>query len=151
MLKRFLQWHRPFHTKQHLSTPDSEITLLLLGSLGDISFPWPRGDLVDLAPPNKALSTPNLNMKHYNLVEFLSNLNVKPPLLGHKAPPHKRKTPYWGLSGDGYRLYTPEGFAPFICGNFLSVACYRHRFAMTVTKFIAAHMLWPASCLLLRK
>jgi len=36
-------------------------------------------------------------MKHYKLVEFLSNLNVKPPL-------HERKAPYWRLSGDGSEL-----------------------------------------------
>jgi len=32
-----------------------------------------------LPPPNKAPSPPNWNMKHYKLVEFLSNLNVKTP------------------------------------------------------------------------
>jgi len=32
-------------------------------------------------------------MKHYELMEFLSNLNVKRPLYERKAPPHKRKTP----------------------------------------------------------
>jgi len=32
-------------------------------------------------------------MKHYKLVEFWSNLNVKPPLHERKAPPHKRKAP----------------------------------------------------------
>jgi len=32
-------------------------------------------------------------MKHYELVEFLSNLNVKPPLHERKALPHKRKAP----------------------------------------------------------
>jgi len=30
-------------------------------------------------------------MKHYKLVEFLSNLNVKPPLHECKAPTHKHK------------------------------------------------------------
>jgi len=34
---------------------------------------------VGLAPPNKAPSPSNLNMKHYKLVEILSNFNVKPP------------------------------------------------------------------------
>jgi len=43
-------------------------------------------------------------MKHYKLVEFLSNLNVNPPLHERKAPPHKRKAPYWRLSGDGSDL-----------------------------------------------
>jgi len=32
-------------------------------------------------------------MKLYKLVEFLSNLNVKPPLHERKAPPHNRKAP----------------------------------------------------------
>jgi len=32
-------------------------------------------------------------MKHYKLVEFLSNLTVKSPLHERKAPPHKRKAP----------------------------------------------------------
>ena len=56
------------------------------------SVPSPRGALVGLAPPNKAPSPPNWNIKHYKFVEFLSNLNVKPPL-------HERKpsllTPFW--------------------------------------------------------
>jgi len=30
-------------------------------------------------------------MKHYKLVDFLSNLNVKPP--ERKFPPHERKAP----------------------------------------------------------
>jgi len=33
-------------------------------------------------------------MKYYKSVEILSNLNVKLPM-------HKRKVPYWRLSGDG--------------------------------------------------
>ena len=32
---------------------------------------------------------------------FLSNLNVKPPCANAKPPPQKRKSPYWGFSGDG--------------------------------------------------
>ena len=32
-------------------------------------------------------------MKHYKLVEFLSNLNVKPPPHERKSPPHKCKAP----------------------------------------------------------
>ena len=46
-----------------------------------------RGALVGLAPTNKAPSPSNWNMKHYKLVEFLSNLNVKPPLHECKALP----------------------------------------------------------------
>ena len=38
------------------------------------------------------LSPPNSNMKHYKLVEFLSNFNFKPPSTNVKPPPHKRKT-----------------------------------------------------------
>jgi len=33
-------------------------------------------------------------MKHYKLVEFLSNLNVKPPLHESKSP-HNIKPPFW--------------------------------------------------------
>jgi len=40
-------------------------------------------------------------MKHYMLVEFLLNLNVKPPLHERKAPSRNVKPPYWRLSGDG--------------------------------------------------
>jgi len=32
-------------------------------------------------------------MKHDKLVEFLSNLNVNPPLHERKSPPHKRIVP----------------------------------------------------------
>jgi len=32
-------------------------------------------------------------MKHYKSVEFLLNLNVKPPLQKRQAPPHKPKSP----------------------------------------------------------
>ena len=46
------------------------------------------GALVGLASPNIAPSPQNRNMKHYKLVEFLSNLNVKPPLQQRKAPTH---------------------------------------------------------------
>jgi len=52
------------------------------------------GTLVGLATLNKAPSHPNLNMKHYESMEFLS-------IFEWQAPPHKRKTPYWKLSGDG--------------------------------------------------
>jgi len=51
------------------------------------------GALVGLAPPNKAPCA-SKNMKHHKLVEFLSNLNVKPPRTNVKPP-------YWRLSYDG--------------------------------------------------
>jgi len=46
-------------------------------------------------PPKQSSKPPtNWDMKHYKSVEFLSNLNVKPPLHRRKAPPsHKRKVP----------------------------------------------------------
>jgi len=53
------------------------------------------GALVGLAPPYKAPSPPNWNTKYYTLVEYLSNLNVKPP------PCTNVKPPSWRLSGDG--------------------------------------------------
>jgi len=40
-------------------------------------------------------------MKHYKLVEFLSNLDVKPPLHKCKDPRTNVKPSYWRLSGDG--------------------------------------------------
>jgi len=49
--------------------------------------PSPREGFGGLSPPNKAPSPPPVwNMKHYKLVEFLSNLNVKPPCTNVK--PH---------------------------------------------------------------
>ena len=44
-------------------------------------------------------------MKHYKSVEFLSIFKMS-------SPPHKRKTPYWKLSGDG-SAYQPWWF--FVC------------------------------------
>ena len=55
--------------------------------------PVATGGFDGLISPNKDPSTPNWNMKHYKLVEFLSKLNVKPPLHERKAPPHKGKAP----------------------------------------------------------
>ena len=49
------------------------------------AVPSPRGDLVGLAPPNKAPSPPNWNMKHY-----VSGMFVK---FECQAPLHKRKAP----------------------------------------------------------
>jgi len=44
-------------------------------------------------------------MKHYKSVEFLLNLNVKPPLHKRQAPPRTYVKPsYWRLSGDGSEL-----------------------------------------------
>jgi len=40
-------------------------------------------------------------MKHYKLVEFLSNLNAKPSCTNVKPPGTYAKPPYWRLSGDG--------------------------------------------------
>ena len=40
-----------------------------------------------LAPPQTKLQgPPNWNVKHYKLVKFLSNVNVKPRLHERKAP-----------------------------------------------------------------
>jgi len=50
------------------------------------------GALNGLSPPNKAPSPPNWNMKQYRLREFLSPLNVKPPLHERKPP---LLTPFW--------------------------------------------------------
>jgi len=37
------------------------------------------GALVGLVPQTKLQAPPNWNLKHYKLVEFSSNFNVKPP------------------------------------------------------------------------
>ena len=76
------------------------LTCAGFSSGGDFrAVPSPRGDLVGLSPPNKAPSSPKPNMQHFISIEFLSNLNVKPPLHTHQAPPHKRKalllTTFW--------------------------------------------------------
>jgi len=63
-----------------------------------------EGGFGGLSPPKTAPIPHNWNMKHYKLVEFLLNLNVKPPLHERKAPPHKCNDPQWWLSGDGSDL-----------------------------------------------
>jgi len=56
------------------------------------SSSWPRGGLVDLATPNKAL--PNWNMERYKSMGLSSNFQYQIPL-------HKHKAAYWRLSGVG--------------------------------------------------
>jgi len=56
------------------------------------AIPSPRG-FGEISPPNKAPRPPNLNMKHYKSVDFLSNLNVKPPWRNVKPPRTKLKQP----------------------------------------------------------
>jgi len=51
------------------------------------------GAFVGLASPNKTPRPPNWNLEHYKSVEFLSILNIKPPSINAKPPPHKRKAP----------------------------------------------------------
>jgi len=58
---------------------------------GSGAVPSPRGALVGLVPQTKLQAPTNWNMKHFKLVEFLANLNAKPPIHEHKAL----------LSGDG--------------------------------------------------
>jgi len=43
-------------------------------------------------------------MKHYKLVERLSNLNVKPPCTNVKPFRTNVKPPYWRHPGDGFAL-----------------------------------------------
>ena len=59
------------------------------------------GGFGGLSPPNKALGPPNWNKKHYKFVEFLSNLNVKPPCMNVKLSRTNIKPLYWRLYGDG--------------------------------------------------
>ena len=69
------------------------IQVYLVCSSGTV--PSPRGEaLVGLAPPN-------WNIKRYELLEFLSNLNVKPPCMNVKPPRTSVNPPYERLSGDG--------------------------------------------------
>ena len=56
--------------------------------------PVAMGAFGGLSPPNKAPIPPNWNMRHYESVEFLS-------IFALTSPPHKRKAPYWKVSGDG--------------------------------------------------
>ena len=43
-------------------------------------------------------------MEHYRLVEFMSNLNVKPPCTNVKIPRTNVKPPIDDISGDGSGL-----------------------------------------------
>jgi len=60
---------------------------------GTTPVPSPLESFGGLIPPNKAPSPLNWNMKHYKLVEFLSNLNVKPPGTNVKPPRTNVKPP----------------------------------------------------------
>ena len=69
------------------------IDSLLISHVESIYW-YKRVTLVGLSPQTKLQDPTNWDMKHYKSVEFLSNLNVKPPLHRRKAPPsHKRKVP----------------------------------------------------------
>ena len=63
--------------------------------------PVATGGFWGFNPPNKALSPPKWNMKHYKQIEILSIFRVSSPPHKPKAPPQKCKAPYWKLSGDG--------------------------------------------------
>ena len=92
-------------------------------NIRDLSSPVATGRwLVCLAPQTKLQAPPNWNIKHYKSVEFLSNLNVKPHL-------HKRKTPYWRLSGDG------SWYKAILSSIVLSQQCCKvHFISLTVAK-----------------
>jgi len=59
------------------------------------------GGFGGLSPPSKAQASQIEKSKHYKLVKFSSNLNVKPPLHERKSPRTNVKPPYWRHSGDG--------------------------------------------------
>ena len=66
------------------------------------SVPSPRRGFGGLSTPKQCSKPPpNWNMKHYKLVKFLSNLNVKPRCTNVKSLRTNEKPPYWRLSGDG--------------------------------------------------
>ena len=48
--------------------------------------PSPREGFGGHSPPKKLQAPPNWNMKHYKLVEFLSDLYVNPPFTNVKPP-----------------------------------------------------------------
>jgi len=68
----------------------------------------PRGSFGGLAPPDKAPSPPNWNMKHYNQLSFCQLFNVKPPRTNPKTPSRTTKPPYWKLSGNRSACMTFE-------------------------------------------
>jgi len=70
--------------------------------MGQVQSRRHGGDLVGLAPQTNLEAPPNWNMKHYKSVEFLLDLNVKPPLQKCQAPRTNLKPPYWRLYGDGF-------------------------------------------------
>jgi len=65
------------------------------------AVPSPRGGFGGLILQTKLQVPQNWNLKHYKLVEFLSNLNVKTRCKNAKPPLTNVKPPYWRLSGDG--------------------------------------------------
>ena len=88
----FIKRHKTTNVLEKFS---SDLTILLTDAksrtVNEIFWKIPyrliKKPLVVLVPSNTAPSLPNWNMKHYKLVEFLSNLNVKPP------PPGRRQSP----------------------------------------------------------
>jgi len=73
---------------------DSPCNNLAYGSSTPVAM---GGSVVGLAPPNKAPSPPNWNIKHYKSESFCQFLECP-------ASPQKCKDPYWKLSGGGSGL-----------------------------------------------
>ena len=66
-----------------------------------------EGTFGGLAPPDKAPSLPNWNMKHYNQLSFCQIFDVKPSRTNPKPPRRNANPLYWKLSGDGSVRFCP--------------------------------------------
>ena len=76
-------------------------------------------------PQTKLQAPPNWNMKHYKLVEFLSNLNVKSPLNERTAP---LLTTFW-------RRFWYQSMLPLGSALLISDCCILHH--QTTSSFFA--------------
>ena len=73
------------------------------------------GALVGLGPSNRTPGPPNWNKEHYKPVDFCRFSECQAPL-------HKRKAPYWRLSGDGSGFHLSMKLTMAIKGNFVFLA-----------------------------
>jgi len=112
----------PFNVAE---APSKTSKLIRFSSLHFRAVPSPRGALVSLGPQTKLQASPNWNMKHYKLVEFLSNLNVKHPCTNVK-PPFWRQFCFrdnWGWPCTAVHMW-------LICSNRKlhkkTIVCYGH-------------------------
>ena len=74
------------------------------------SVPSPQGGFGGLSCPNKGLSPPNWNVKHYKSVEVLSIFRMTSP-----HPQNRKGSLYWKLSGDGCGTVSSGLLRPVVC------------------------------------